>query len=192
VMGDNLGYFIGRRVGTPLLAWLVRQRRFRLLSAQRLARSRAYFKRRTAWAIFITRFLIVVLGGPINLLAGVELYPYRNFLFWDVSGQILGAIIPLGLGYIFEASWEEAAGLFGAFSGFFLALLVALVLSVMLVRKIRERRRANAAEVGETLSQLNGHARHWEEAGANAEVDATLHPLDNKAGRDSDSLPIPD
>ena len=145
VMGDNLGYFIGRRVGTALLTWLERQKRFRFISPENLARGRAYFNRRAAWAIFITRFLIVVLGGPINLLAGLEQYPYRKFLFWDVCGQTLGAIIPLGLGYAFAESWEEVAGLFGAFSGLALAALVACILSAMLVRRIRQSRRARAA-----------------------------------------------
>jgi membrane-associated protein len=170
VMGDNLGYFIGRRIGTPLLVWLERQKRFRFISPRALARSRAYFVRRTAWAIFITRFLIVVLGGPINFLAGVEHYPYRNFLFWDVCGQMLGAIIPLGLGYVFAASWEEVASLFGAFSGLVLALLVAGVLCVMLVRKIRQRRRASAA---------------------NAEANEPLPLLESKARQDTGPLPIP-
>jgi membrane-associated protein len=139
VMGDNLGYFIGRRVGTPLLTWLERQTRFRLFSPQSLARGRVYFRRRAAWTIFITRFLIVVLGGPINLLAGVERYPYPYFLFWDVCGQILGAVIPLSLGYIFAESWEEVASIFGAFSGLVLALLVAIVLCAMLWRRSRRR-----------------------------------------------------
>lgn len=76
VLGDNLGYFIGRWVGVPLLSWLER-RRFQFISPARLARGRAYFRRKTAWAIFISRFLIVALGGPINLLAGIEQYPFR-------------------------------------------------------------------------------------------------------------------
>lgn len=38
---------------------------------------------------FITRFLIVVLGGPVNWLAGIEHYDYQSFLFWDVAGQSL-------------------------------------------------------------------------------------------------------
>jgi membrane protein DedA with SNARE-associated domain len=54
------------------------------------------FRRRAAWAIFISRCLIVVLGGPINWLAGAERYSYRRFLHWDICGQLLGAIIPLG------------------------------------------------------------------------------------------------
>ena len=171
VLGDNLGYFIGRRVGMPLLAWLERQKRFRWISPESLARGRVYFSRRAGWAIFITRFLIVVLGGPINLLAGLEQYPYRNFLFWDVSGQILGAIIPLGLGYIFAASWEEVAGLFGAFSGLFLAFLSANIFFVLLVRKMRQRTRASIAK---------------------AAANDSLRLLESKTRPDTGPLPVPD
>ncbi len=146
VMGDNLTYFIGLRVGTPILAWIERQKRFRWMSPQAIERGRIYFRRRAAWAIFITRFLIVVLGGPINLLSGLEQYPYRKFLFWDVCGQILGAIIPLGLGYVFAESWEEVASLFGAFSTLLLIFLIAVVLAVLLVRKVRQRDAASIAE----------------------------------------------
>lgn len=147
VMGDNLGYFIGRRVGMPLIGWLERQKRFRFITPQALERGRAYFRRRAAWTVFITRFLIVVLGGPVNLVAGLEQYPYHNFLFWDISGQILGAIIPLGLGFVFAKSWEEVAGIFGALSSLFLALLVVMILLAVLVRKMRQRRRARAASI---------------------------------------------
>jgi len=171
VMGDNLTYFIGRRVGIPLLAWLERQKRFRWISPKALESARNYFRRRTSLAIFLTRFLIVALGGAINLLAGLEQYPYPNFLFWDVSGQILGAIISLGLGYIFAESWEEAASLFGAFSGFFLAFLTAVILSLVLVRMIRQRRRARTAE---------------------AEANDMLPPIESKVEQDTGPLPISD
>jgi membrane-associated protein len=162
VLGDNAGYLIGRLVGTPLFSWLERQKRLRFISPATIERGRAYFRRRTAWAIFITRFLIVVLGGAINLLAGVERYPYRNFLFWDVSGQILGAVIPLSLGYIFAESWEEVASILGAFSSLVLAFMVASVLFVLLVRRIRQRRAASAsrAKVGEILQPLASQAVH--------------------------------
>lgn len=162
VLGDNLGYFIGRWVGVPFLSWLERQRRFQFISPSTLARGREYFRRRTAWAIFISRFLIVALGGPINLLAGVEQYPFRNFLFWDVCGQILGAAIPLSLGYIFAESWEEVAGILGAFAGLFLACLTAFVLSVLLVRKIHQRRVSIAAKAMEydTLQSLMSNVGH--------------------------------
>ena len=146
VMGDNLGYYIGRRVGSPLLGWFARQKRFRMFTSQTLERSRIYFRRRAGWAIFVTRFLIVVLGGAINFLAGVEEYPYRKFLFWDVSGQILGAVITLGLGYVSAESWEEVASLFGALSSLLLAFLVAVAIVAVLIRKLRQNKRARVIE----------------------------------------------
>jgi len=156
VLGDNLGYFIGRWIGTPLLSWLARQKRFQFISPATLARGQAYFRRKTAWAIFISRFFIVALGGPINLLAGIEQYPFRKFLFWDVFGQILGAAIPLTLGYIFAESWEEVAGILGAFSGLVLAALVAIFLTAFLVRKIRQRKASIALkiEMNNSLQQI--------------------------------------
>ncbi len=149
VMGDNLGYLIGRKVGAPIFVWLEKQKRFRFISPQALERGRVYFNRRAGWAVFISRFLIVVLGGPINFLAGAERYAYRRFLFWDVSGQSLCAILSLGLGFLFAASWGEVESIFGAFSGFLLAFLVAAVIAGLLVRKLRAKARARAAEAQE-------------------------------------------
>lgn len=144
VAGDNLGYYIGRRAGTSLLAWFARQKRFRFITPQNLARGRAYLKKRTGWAIFLTRWLIVVLGGPINFLAGIDEYPYTNFLLWDIGGQALGAFIPLALGYIFAESWEEVADILGDFSGLLLALLIALAIVALVVRRVRRNRKAKA------------------------------------------------
>lgn len=194
VMGDNLGYFIGRRVGIPLLGWFERQRRLRFITPQNLERGRAYVRRNTAWAIFITRFLIVVLGGPINFLAGVEQYSYPRFLLWEGSGQVLGAIIPLGLGYAFAASWEEVESIFGAFSILFLVFAVAIVLIVLLLRKIRQDRRASqvhiettgAIEVNEPVG-LNGTSKADE-----VNELLPLQQLNSQAKQNSGSLPIPD
>jgi membrane-associated protein len=148
VLGDNLGYFIGRRVGLALIGWLERQKRFRFITPQAMERGRTYFRRRAGWTIFITRFLIVVLGGPVNIVAGLELYPYPNFLFWDISGQTLSVIISLGLGFVFARSWEEVAAVFGSVSSLALALLVALFLFTMLMRRIRQRRLARLTSIG--------------------------------------------
>ncbi len=183
VMGDNLGYFIGRRVGNAIIIWLERQRRIRWITPQNMARGRAYFRRRTAWAIFITRFLIVVLGGPINILAGIERYRYRYFLFWDVCGQTLSVIISLGLGFAFAESWEEVASIFGAFASLVLALLVAMILASLLIQRIRRRRRASAIE-----DEVNDTSQPLVEVGSAlqplGEVVETPQPLNGKAGLD--------
>jgi membrane-associated protein len=139
VSGDNLGYLLGRRLGAVLLAWLERQKRLRWFTLS-LARSQTYFKKGGGWAIFMTRVLISALGGTINLVAGVEQYPYHSFLLWDTIGEATGAVIPLSLGYAFAATWEATASLFGALSTLLLVLLAAIVFSILLVRKIYQHK----------------------------------------------------
>lgn len=140
--GDNLGYLIGWHWGHRVLDWLTEKRRVRFVSPNAVARGRVYFKRRSGLAVFLTRFLFVALGGSINLLAGAERYPYRRFLLSDIGGQILGVLIPVGLGYTFAESWEAIGQLLGALSILLLALLIALALVVLLIRDIRKRKKA--------------------------------------------------
>jgi membrane-associated protein len=147
VCGDNVGYFIGRRWGTKLLDWLEQTRVFRVLSPQVVARSRAYFKLRGGWAIFLSRFLFSGLGGVINLLAGADPFPYRRFLLLDAGGELIGAGSSLLLGYLFGASWEAVGNVLGAFSSLLLALLVVVLLAVRLVKMLQ---RAKAMQVGQT------------------------------------------
>ena len=135
--GDSLGYCIGRRWGSKVLNWLERPGRRRLMSPANIARSRLSFNRHGAWAIFLSRFLFSALGGVINLIAGSELYPYRRFLPFDIAGQVLGAVIPLTLGYVFGVSWEAVGDILGAFSAFAFMFLLVIVLTVILVRSIQ-------------------------------------------------------
>ena len=138
VAGDNSSYWIGRRWGSRLLAWL----EGRLLKPRAVDRSRIYFHRLGGWAIFFSRFLVSALGGAINLLAGTELYPYRRFLVYDIAGETLGALLPLGLGYIFGASWVAVGDMLGSLSLFVLTLLIVLALGYQTVRLLIRIRRA--------------------------------------------------
>jgi membrane protein DedA with SNARE-associated domain len=133
--GDNVGYFISRGWGSRTLNWLVQPRRLHVIPARTITRSRLYFKRRGGWAIFYSRFLFSALGGVMNLLAGAERYPYRHFLFYDVTGETLGAVIPLLLGYALGACWEAGSDLLGASSGFAFILFLIMLLVSRLVRR---------------------------------------------------------
>ncbi len=138
VAGDNLGYLIGRLWGSKVADWLERSRLGkRFIKPHSVGRSRLYFKKRGGWAIFFSRFLVAALGGIVNLLAGTELYPYRYFLICDIAGEILGALIPLLLGFAFGASWEAMGDVIGTFSLLVLGLLVVIYLFIRLLRYAR-------------------------------------------------------
>src|SRR5437667_6792481 len=134
--GDNVGYLIGRSCGSRTLHWLVQLRRMHVIPAHTITRSRLYFKRRGGWAIFFSRFLFSALSGVMSLLAGAERYPYRHFLLYDVTGETLGAVIPLSLGYALGACWEAGGDLLGALSGFAFILFLVTLLVKRLVRTL--------------------------------------------------------
>ncbi len=127
--GDNVGYFIGRHWGSRTLHWLGQPRRLHLIPARAITQSRLYFKHKGGWAIFFSHFLFSALGGVMNLLAGVDRYPYRRFLLYDLTGEMLGAVLPLSLGYTLGACWEAGGNLLGAFSGFAFTLFLAILLA---------------------------------------------------------------
>ncbi len=133
--GDNVGYFIGRGWGSRTLNWLAQPGRVHVFPAHTITRSRYYFKHRGGGALFFSRFLFSALGGVMNLLAGAERYPYRHFLLYDVTGETLGAVIPLSLGYALRACWEAGSDLLGTVSGFALILFLVLLLVRRLVRR---------------------------------------------------------
>ena len=148
VAGDSLGYLIGRLWGSKVANWLEHSklgRRF--LKPDSVARSRLYFKKRGGWAIFLSRFLVAALGGIINLLAGTELYPYRNFLLFDIAGESVGALLPLLLGFAFGASWDAVGDVIGTLSLLVLGLLIVIYLFIRLLRYLHSAQKARQSSV---------------------------------------------
>lgn len=88
IVGDTLGYLIGRRGGRRLFAWA--GRRFpKHFGTQRLAQAEEMFHRRGVWAVFFGRFiaLLRIVSGP---LAGTLHMPYPKILLANALGGIVG------------------------------------------------------------------------------------------------------
>ncbi|MEW2305409.1 DedA family protein [Streptomyces sp. NPDC006655] len=89
VIGDSVGYAIGRKGGRPLLAWL--GRKFpRHFSEGHVATAERSFEKWGMWAVFFGRFiaLLRIFAGP---LAGVLRMPYWKFLIANLLGGICWA-----------------------------------------------------------------------------------------------------
>lgn len=89
IIGDSIGYAIGRKGGRPLIAWL--GRRFPgHFSASNIAMAERSFQKWGMWAVFFGRFvaLLRIFAGP---LAGVLHMPYWKFLIANMLGGILWA-----------------------------------------------------------------------------------------------------
>src|SRR5688572_23062547 len=87
IVGDSIGYTIGRRGGRKLLERL--GRRFpKHLGPPHLARAERTFAKWGVWAVFFGRFvaLLRILAGP---LAGALKVPYPKFLLANAAGGLV-------------------------------------------------------------------------------------------------------
>lgn len=135
VIGDSIGYAIGRKGGRPLLAWL--GGKFpKHFGVSQIAMAERSFHKWGMWAVFFGRFiaLLRIFAGP---LAGVLHMPYWKFLIANLLGGIVWAggttAVVYSMGVVAEA-WLKR------FS--YLGLVVAVLIGVtsMLVVKKRAKR----------------------------------------------------
>jgi membrane-associated protein len=128
VLGDQIGYGIGRWGGTKLVS------RFGGLlgGPERLAKAEAHARRWGGPGVFFTRWLVTPLGSVINFTSGIAEYPWVRFLLWDVLGETLGAALYILLGRIFSDRVLALDAALGDFSWMILALLAAVVLGWLL------------------------------------------------------------
>jgi membrane protein DedA with SNARE-associated domain len=120
IVGDSIGYTIGRRGGRALLERL--GRRFpKHLGPPHLARAERTFAKWGVWAVFFGRFiaLLRILAGP---LAGALKVPYWKFLVANAAGGIVWAF---GTVFVIKAVGEAAEEYLKDFS--YVALIVAVV-----------------------------------------------------------------
>ena len=95
VVGDSLGYWVGRRYGQPVVA---RYGLWARLTPPRLATMRRFVQQYGPVAVFLARFVIGLrfLAGP---LAGSLDLPWRSFLMANVCGAVVYVPIMVGMGY---------------------------------------------------------------------------------------------
>jgi membrane-associated protein len=131
IVGDNCGYWVGRRLARPRLA---SGRGWFLLTPQRFRLAEDYFARYGSGTVFVARFVtgLRVLAAPAAGAAGM---PWLRFVCANALGAVAWAIIVAMLGYFFGRSWEllEHGLGWGAWA------VLAVVAIVFLVRRRRAR-----------------------------------------------------
>jgi membrane protein DedA with SNARE-associated domain len=115
VLADNSEYMLGHYAGR----WL--ERRFGSGTVWRSALGT--FNRQGGWAILLTRFWLTNLAPVVNLVAGTR-YPYRRFLFFDITGELLWVLLYGGLGYAFGSAWELVSQFVSDFTGLSFGLVI--------------------------------------------------------------------
>ena len=121
IVGDSVGYEIGRQFGEPLK----RSRLGRRVGQHRWARGEAYLREKGGRAVFLGRF-VGVLRALVPALAGMARMPYRTFLPWNAAGGVIWAPGFVLLGYLAGSSYQRVEQLAGRASLLLVAVLVVV------------------------------------------------------------------
>ncbi|MEO6391656.1 MAG: DedA family protein [Pyrinomonadaceae bacterium] len=139
VIGDNIGFAVGRYFGRD---FLLRYGRYLFLTPARVAAIDRFFvshgNKTILWARFITGLRVFA-----ALFAGSSKMPWRTFLAYNFAGAVIWSVVIATLGYIFAPSlhalerWVGRGGVI---------LLVTVLIAAAIIWKIRRARKVAAIE----------------------------------------------
>jgi membrane protein DedA with SNARE-associated domain len=143
IVGDNLGFWIGRQAGARLLR---RYGHYLGLKERRLKLGQYLFKQYGAKVVFFGRF-VSVLRAWAAFLAGTNRMPWHRFLLFNALGGILWATLYGMGGYLLGNAIERVSGTIGTI-GVVLGLLM-LVAFFLFVRRYEQRLEDEAEREGD-------------------------------------------
>ena len=106
VVGDNIGYLVGRSIGVRLVA---RYGRYVRLDESRLKVGQYLFLRHGGKIVFFGRF-VALLRTYAALLAGVNRMGWSHFLVMNALGGICWALLFGGGAYLFGVQVKRVSG----------------------------------------------------------------------------------
>lgn len=143
IVGDNLGFWIGRKWGAELLR---RHGKLVLMDESRIRLGQYLFERHGAKIVFFGRF-VAFLRVLAALLAGINKYRWAPFLFYNAAGGIVWATI-MGVGsYLFGDALHRVSGPLG------LLALVGVVGGIVGFAYVVHQQEKKLARELETLPQ---------------------------------------
>jgi len=133
IVGDSVGYEVGRRFGPALLRRLPARARRGAEEGQKL------LERRGAAAVFLGRFT-AVFRAVIPGAAGLSAMRYRTFLLWNALGGLCWGVVFTLAGYGAGKSYERVISVSGTASTSLIGLLFVAIAALVIRRRIHGHR----------------------------------------------------
>jgi membrane protein DedA with SNARE-associated domain len=144
IMGDNVGYVIGRTGGRALVE---KFGRFFFVKMEHLDKAEAFFARHGAKTVFFGRF-ISLLRIWSAFLAGMNRMHWRTFLFYNGLGGVVWATYVGLLGYVaghyFHDHFDQVERIARTIGWTGCGLVVLSIIVAVVLVKVRLARRAAA------------------------------------------------
>lgn len=148
VIGDQVGYNIGKRAGPALF----RRPDSRLFKQKYVERTKEFFEHHGPKTIVIARFVpIVRTFAPV--LAGVGEMPYRTFVTYNVAGGALWAVGVTLAGYFLSEVVGDSIDRY-LLPIVFLIVLISIIPPIVETVRARRRRIPTAAEAEHEAEEL--------------------------------------
>jgi len=130
VLGDNLGYWLGRRFARPRLQMC---ERFLFLTPQILEKAEGYFLRYGSWTIFFARFItgLRVVGA---MAAGTAGMPWRRFFIANAAGAALWGTVMSLVGFYSGEYFPTVAKWIGRSGMIALGVIIAVAVLLYFLR----------------------------------------------------------
>jgi len=132
IIGDSIGYLIGRRFGEPLQ----QSRLGRIVGQRRWQASEDFLHRRGGPSVFLGRWT-ALLRALVPAAAGMAKLPYRTFLVWNIAGGVAWAAAIVFAGYAAGNAYKRLEHYLGR--GAF-AILAVIVVGLVIRHFVAERR----------------------------------------------------
>jgi membrane protein DedA with SNARE-associated domain len=142
IVGDNIGYFLGRRLGREVLEapGPFQKRRKRVLAA-----GQRFFAKHGSKAVFLGRWVAIVRIAAA-WLAGIERMKFTHFFLWNAAGGITWATTYGLVGYYGGKAAANVITKFGIYAGIALGVLIV---AWLVFSRVREHRAAQSLDAPE-------------------------------------------
>lgn len=133
IVGDNIGYWLGREGGRRILErWsFVKHHADRVLPP-----SERFFDKHGGKTLFIGRF-VAVLRVTAAWLAGISRYPWWRFLLWNAAGGIAWATATGLVAYYAGKPVADAISRYGLYA--VAGIIVVVILGAVAMRLVGKR-----------------------------------------------------
>jgi len=145
VLGDQTGFFIGRRFGRRALTRLSRSP----ARARVIARAEATVDRRGGYGVFFSTWLVAPLGPYVNVVAGAAGLKWLRFTIADVLGEAIWVNLYIWIGFAFAGSLALVSELVSDVMGLIAALVIAAVAGLWITQVLRAQRATDKARENE-------------------------------------------
>lgn len=130
VLGDNLGFILGRRLGK---SWLQKIGHLFGYREAKIERAESFWSEHGGNSVFFGRFMAVA-RTFVPFLAGASKLKHSKFFLYDLAGGFIWSASHIALGYFFGKNWKTLEQVVGQF-GIVLFIIFMVIFYRYLVRK---------------------------------------------------------